>query len=172
MAGITMPKTLKGFNILVDGIGYAGRCSKLKLPELSVKGEEHRGAGMDFARKLDMGMEPMECTFTMTEFSDEIRKLVGKLNGSNTQLTFYGTLNDDESPESTPVEAKIRCAIHKEAPTEWESGNKTEDEYTCDCKFYQLLVGGEEVYYVDNDNFIRRIGGEDQLQNMRSDLKL
>lgn len=167
-----MPKTLKGFNVYIDGTGYAGRCSKIKLPEFSVKSEEHRGAGMDFPRKLDLGMEAMECSFTMTEFSDTLKKLVGKLNGANTQLTFLGTLNNDESPESTPIEAQIRGAIHKEAPTEWESGNKTEDEYTVDVKFYKLLVGGEEVYFIDNDNYIRRIGGEDQLQNMRADLKL
>jgi P2 family phage contractile tail tube protein len=169
---IQMPKVLKAFNVFVEGVGYAGRAKKFKLPELGSKLEEHRGAGMDFARQMDVGMENLEASLTMAEFSPEILKLVSIYNGSNTQVTLRGAYNDDSSPEATPMECKMRGAFHKVAIREHESGTPGEDEYTINLKFIQLTAAGEELYSIDNDNMIRRIGGVDQLESQRAAIGL
>jgi hypothetical protein len=169
---IQMPKVLKSFNVFIDGTSYAGRAKKFKLPELGVKLEEHRGAGMDFARQMDVGMENLEATLTMAEFSPDIEALVLTQNGSNTQITLRSAFNDDENTEVLPMECKIRGAFHKVTIREHESGTPGEDEYTINLKFIELTAGGEELYHIDNDNMIRRIRGVDQLEAQRAAIGL
>ncbi len=172
MSAIQMPKVFKNFNLFIAGEGFAGRVSKVKLPTISVQTEDHKGAGMEFNRKLDMGLEDLECTFTLTEYNDLVNGLVGKRNGSNTLLTFRGSLSDDESTATTPVVAQMRGALHKQETGDIEAGGKIETDYTLNCKFYELKIGGQEIYHIDNDNYIRRIQGEDQLASQRGDLGL
>lgn len=171
-SGVRMPFGLRNFSLHINNIGYAGVVTKGKLPDVSIKTEDHRASGMEGNRKLDHGLEDMEATFSLAEFNDGAMKLTGILNGSNTELKFRGALSNDESPNAIPVEATIKGAIHKSEPGDWESGAKTEANFTVNCKFYELKVDGEEVFHIDNDNLIRRIGGEDQMESIRAAIKL
>lgn len=166
-----IPNTLKAFNLYLEGNNFAGLAAKLKLPEIKTKKEEHRGAGMDMPRSLMQGIEALECEFTLTEFSADVRAKVGIQNGHNTELVFKGSIGDDSGAGATkPVLVTIRGAIMEDTPSEWESGKKTEDSYKVECKFYELKVDGKEVYYIDQDNMIRRIEGTDYLASQRSDI--
>jgi len=171
-SGVRMPYGLRNFALHINNVGYAGIVTKGKLPDLSIKTEDHRGSGMESNRKLDHGLEDTEVTFSLAEFNDAAMKLTGILNGSNTELKFYGALNNDESSVAIPVEATIKGAIHKSEPGDWESGAKTETNFTVNCKFYELKIDGEEIYYVDNDNLIRRVDGVDQMESIRNAIKL
>lgn len=172
MASIRMPKMYKNLNIFVEGTGYAGVATKVKLPAISTKTEDHRGAGMEFSRKMNMGLEDLEMSFTMMEYNETVNGLVGKLNGSNTQITFRGTLSDDESTATTAVLVNVRGSISKKETGDIEAGGKVETDYTINVKFYEEKVGGKEIFYIDNDNYIHRIEGTDILANQRSDLGL
>jgi P2 family phage contractile tail tube protein len=85
---------------------------------------------------------------------------------------FRGTLNDDASTATRPVVATLRGALQKIEHGSLEAGKVSEEKFTMDVKFYELKVNGREVYYIDNDNMIRRIGGVDQLESQRGDLGL
>ena len=85
-----IPKILKNFNLFVDGRGYAGRVEELTLPKLSIKTEEIKNGGMDIPIEVDMGMEKLECEFTLSEYDEEIIKLFGLRVGVPNPLTLRG----------------------------------------------------------------------------------
>lgn len=170
---VQMPWGVRNFTIHVDGAGFAGRVTKVKLPDISVKKEEHRASGMDSPRQLDHGLEALELTFNSAEFSRILRSKVGILNDAGTAFVIRGTLqNDDNQGESSPVVATCKGAINKVESSELEPGTKTDDTYTVDLKYYKLEIGGEKACEIDIDNYIRFIGNTDQLASMRGDLLL
>ncbi len=172
MAAIIIPRTLKNFNVFIEGISYAGRVSKGKLPSVSTKTEDHMGGGMEFNRKLDQGLEDLECSFTLTEHNEEIQGLVARRLGSNTLIMFRGALSDDESINATHVIANIRGSISKNETGDYEATAKVEIDFTVNCKFFSYFIGGKEIYYIDNDNYVRRVFGIDQLAAQRAALGL
>ena len=52
---IKTPRVLKGFNLFVDGRGYAGKVEELELPKLTIKTEEFRSGGMVAPVELGRG---------------------------------------------------------------------------------------------------------------------
>ena len=62
-----IPKTLMGYNVFVDGTGYAGRVIKGTPPKLTKALLEHR-AGIPAPIQLFRGFEAMDCEFTLREF--------------------------------------------------------------------------------------------------------
>ena len=64
---IKTPRVLRGFDVFVDGRGYAGKVEELELPKLSIKTEEFRAGGMDVPVELDMG-----CLLYTSDAADEL----------------------------------------------------------------------------------------------------
>ncbi len=67
-----LPKTLKNFNLFIEGESYAGRIEELTLPKLSRKMEKYRGGGLNGDIEIDLGMEKLEMEFTLREYSREV----------------------------------------------------------------------------------------------------
>jgi P2 family phage contractile tail tube protein len=78
---------LKNMSLFVDGRGYAGNIEELNLPKLTMKTEEFRAGGMDAPVEVDMGMEKLECDFTLTRFDKDLLKLFGLAPGNTVSLT-------------------------------------------------------------------------------------
>ena len=170
--GIRIPKTLMNFNAFSEGGSYAGLATAVQLPNVSVKAEEHRAGGMDLPRDIDMGIEKLEAMFTISQMDTTLMKQVSKHNGSNTEWKFYGALNDDESTAAVQAAVTVVGKVTKVEHSEWKSGEKTEDKFTMSCKYYELVVDGELIYKIDNDNLIRIVGGEDQLSGIRGAINM
>ena len=104
-------KVLKNFSLFVDGRGYAGKAEEVTPPKLTIKTEEFRGGGMDAPIDIDLGMEKMECQFTLVDFDAELMKLFGLVDGNAVQVTLRGALCDDNSV--TPIVISLR-GMYKE----------------------------------------------------------
>ena len=52
---------------------------------------------MDAPIDIDLGMEKMECQFTLVDFDAELMKLFGLVDGNAVQVTLRGALCDDNS---------------------------------------------------------------------------
>ena len=163
---MSLPKTLKNFNVFVDGRGLAGVASEVNLPKLSLKTEEHRAGGMDAPTQIDMGMEKMECDFTLSEYNPEVLKLFGLLVNSPTHLTLRGALVGGAG-EVTPVVVNLWGNIKEVDPGSWKAGEKTQCKFTVALTYYKLTIGDEEIHEIDTDSMIRVIGGVDQLAAVR-----
>lgn len=161
-------KILKNFSLFVDGRGYAGKAEEVTPPKLSIKTEEFRGGGMDAPVDIDLGMEKLECQFTLVEYDPEALKLFGLSDGKGVQVTLRGALCDDET--TVPMVIKLR-GMYKEVDFgKFKAGEKGTLNCTVSCRYYSLEIDGNEIIEIDIDNMIRKINGIDIMAEIRDAL--
>ncbi|WP_375672642.1 phage major tail tube protein, partial [Bartonella sp. CL45QHWL] len=69
MAIPVLPRVLKYFNIFVDGIPYQAKCESVTLPNLNLVVESYRGGGMDSSIEVDLGLETLTLSMTISDCS-------------------------------------------------------------------------------------------------------
>lgn len=159
--------TLKNFSLFTDSIGFAGYIEEFQPPKLALKTEEHRAGGMDAPVELDMGMEKLEASGTLTGFDDEVLKLIGK----NANFTARGNLFTHGGAE-TAVEIKMTALVKSLEPGAWKSGEKATLKFELALTYYKYTQGVEALHEIDVPNMIRIINGIDQLATARKNLGL
>ena len=112
---------LRNINLFVDGRGYAGRVAEVELPELSVMTEEYRAGGMDAPIEIDLGLEKLECSWSMSSIDDALLKRWGLAPGSSTPVTFRAAL-ESEDGTVTAVEVRCRGQVKTVEPGTWKPG--------------------------------------------------
>ncbi|MCK9241606.1 phage major tail tube protein [Desulfocurvus sp.] len=157
---------LRQWALFVDGRGYVGNVEQLKLPELTLKTEEFRAAGMDAPVSVDMGMEKLETTFTLTKKCADMLKLFGGREGGEVPLTARGGLESADGTV-TPVIVSMRGRIVSVKPGEWKAGERPTDEYTVTLVYYKYEQGGEVLHEIDVLGMKRIVGGVDRLEEHR-----
>lgn len=169
---IQYPRVLKNMNLFVDGRGYAGRVDDVTLPKLTLKTEEHRGGGMDLPVDLDMGMERLEATMTVPDFSADLFRSFGLLDSQGIPMTVRGAIQAQGDAQATPVVVNLRGGWKEIDPGTWKPGDKNALSLTATLSYMKLSIGGEELIEIDAVNMIRRINGADQLSGQREALGL
>jgi P2 family phage contractile tail tube protein len=166
MPDIFGPKVLRGFNLFVDGRGHAGKVEELTLPKLTVKTEEFRAGGMDAPVELDMGMEKLECSFTLADYHQDTARYWGMGHGHLVSLTFRGALDvGDGLGLGLAIPAIARCqGMMKELDNgSWKPGEKLQQKFTVSLTYYQYSQAGSVIHEIDIKNFIRIVNGKDVL---------
>lgn len=157
---------LKNMALFIDGRGYGGNVEELTLPKLTLKTEEFRGGGMDAPIEIDMGMEKLECEFTLTRFDKQVLKLFGVVPGKLIPLTVRGALVS-VSGEQVSVIVTMQGIIREMELGNWKPGEKATLKFMVGLSYYKLVQGGEIIHEIDIPNMVRTIGGVDQLAAMR-----
>jgi hypothetical protein len=165
-----IPKVLKGFNLFVDGVGYAGLVEDVTLPKLSLKRDDHYNGGMDAPVDLEMGMDKLECDFTLSEYSDAIIKQFGLRNGAQVPLTMRGGLDNESGV--IPVVVTLKGAWKDLDMGSWKAGEKSTLKAMVSLRYYKLAIGGTDLVEIDVENMVRIIDGVDQLAPMRDAIGL
>lgn len=165
-----MSKILKNFNLFVDGRGYAGRAEEVTPPKLTIKTEEIRAGGMDAPISVDLGMEKLECQFSLIEYDPEILKQFGLISGNAVQLTLRGALVDDTT--TTPMVIGVRGMFTEVDMGKFKAGDKATLQCSVACRYYSLDIGGNRIIEVDIDNMTRVIDGNDQMAEIREAIGL
>ena len=165
-----IPKVLKNFNLFVDGRGYAGRVDEVTLPKLGLKTEEHRAGGMDTPIELELGMNKLECDFTLSEYDPEILKVFGLSSGAQVGMSMRGGL-DGEAGVS-PVVVTLTGAWRDLDLGNWKAGERAPLKVSVALRYYRLTIDGEDLVEVDAENMVRKIAGVDQLESMRAAIGL
>jgi P2 family phage contractile tail tube protein len=169
---MAIPSVLKAYSLFVDGRGYAGKAD-LQLPELSVTTEEYAAGGMSGKIKLDMGLvEALDCTFTLYEYSADILRQWGLVNGSAVVLVARGAMQGDTGADPIPIKVTMRGQVQTAGFGTWEAGSKTSLECTVNCRAYKLEVGGATVIEIDAERMIRNVDGIDQMAALRGAIGL
>ncbi len=164
-----IPKVLKNFNLFVAGQGYAGLVEELTLPKLSVKMDEYRNGGMDVPIDLEMGMDKLECDFSLSHYDTDVIAMFGLRDGAQVSLDFRGGL-DNEGDTVTPVQVIVSGAWKELDLGAWKAGEKAPLKVSVSARYYQLIIDGAELVTVDVLNMVRKINGTDQLSDMRTAL--
>jgi P2 family phage contractile tail tube protein len=156
---------LRIFNLSVDGRGYAGEVENVTPPKLTIKTEDDRSGGRDAPRKLDVGMEALECSFMLKKFDTDVLSMFGLISGSDVPLTLRGGV--DQAGETVPVVINLRGKFTELDEGEWQAGKKVEMKCAVACNYYKRTVGGKVVHEIDVDNAIRVVNGVDQMKAFR-----
>lgn len=164
-----LPQVLKNFNLFVDGRGYAGRAEEVNLPKITVKTEEFRAGGMDSPVELDMGTDKLECSFSLSEYNQEVLTLWGIVVDADTPFVFRGAVQR-QGEDAEPVIAKVRGRIKEFDPGAWKAGDKAVAKLTVAVTYYQLTVNGAVAVEIDVENMIRITDGSDQMASLRTAL--
>ena len=163
-----MLKILKNFSLFVDGRGYAGRAEEVSPPKLSIKTEEFRAGGMDAPAMIDMGMEKLECGFTLVEYDPDIIKQFGLVSGNAVAITLRGALVDDTTTTAMVIAA--RGMFSELDFGKFKAGDKGTLQCNIACRYYSLAIGDTTLVEIDIDNMTRMIDGNDQLAAVRGAL--
>ena len=160
---------LRNMSLFVDGTGYAGNVEELTLPKLTMKTEEFRAGGMDAPVEQSLGMEKLECDFTLNSFDKKILTLFGLSPGNNTKLTARGAIESDNGTQ-TAVVVNLEGMVKELDYGTWKPGEKATQKAMVALRYYKLTHGDTLVHEIDIPNFKRIINGVDQLEATRKAL--
>ncbi|MDR2008097.1 MAG: phage major tail tube protein [Alphaproteobacteria bacterium] len=166
----TIPKILKDFAVYIDGTRYAGQVSEIELPKITIKKEDYRVGYMNVP--ITMGLEPMECTITMTEQVKGIFLLMGMLNNNSGSLVSFRGYQEGEGglDASNSIEIQMRGVF-----TEYDMGTAKKG----DVPSYKLKIALQQyIYKQDNVELISidpytntfKVGETDQLVSSKKAL--
>ncbi|WP_441228021.1 phage major tail tube protein [Tardiphaga sp. 20_F10_N6_6] len=159
----------KNFNLFVDGKGYAGQVEEFNTPKLTLQTEDFRAGGMDAPVKVTMGMEALDCDFSLKAYDRDVLSLFGVIEGATVPITVREAL---ESFDGTVTQV-IRTARGK--ITEIDEGTSKPGEIpllkiTMNLVYYKMQHGSTVVHEIDVENMVRIISGNDALAAIRSAL--
>jgi P2 family phage contractile tail tube protein len=163
-------KILKNFTLNVDGRGFAGKAEEVSPPKLTIKTEEIRAGGMDAPASVDLGMEKLECSFTLVEYDPDVLKLWGLVSGNAVAITLRGALVDDTT--TTPMVITLRGMFTEIDMGKFKAGDKSTMQCNIAARYYKLEIAGAPVIEIDVDNMTRIIDGKDQLAEIRNAIGL
>lgn len=164
------PKSLKNFNVFIDGIGYAGRVTEGAPPKITVKTEEHIAGGMAAPVDVDAGtVEKLTFEVTLAEYNPAVHKLLGK---DDVAVVFRAAQGVNDV-EAEAVIVSVRALMRELDPGSLKAAaGKTELKLAFTASYYKLDIADETVVEIDAVNMKRVIGGVDQLASQRRALGL
>ena len=160
---------LRDINLFVDGRGYAGKVMEFTLPKLTLKMEEYRSGGMDAPVELDMGMEKLECDFSLDGVDRDALRLWGLEEGNKPPLTFRGAVQDKAGTVKAVV-VRTRGQIKEVDYGAWKPGEKATLKFMAAVDYYKYEQDGETIHEIDIENYIRIVNGVDQVAARRAAL--
>jgi P2 family phage contractile tail tube protein len=161
----------KNITLNVDGRGYAGKLSEFNAPKLAQITEEFRGGGMNAAIDLNMGMEKLECDFSLISYDRHVLALFGLVDGALVQLTAREALESADGTV-TPVVHSMRGKVKEMDPGTSKPGEMAPLKFVAGLSYYRLQHGDTVVQEIDVENMIHRVNGVDVLAAQRAALGL
>lgn len=159
----------KAISLFVNGKGYAGQIEDFNAPKLAQKVEAFRAGGMNAEIDLRMGMEKMECDFSLVQYSADVLALFGVAAGSTVPLVAREALESYDGTV-TPVIHTMFGTILSLDPGTSQSGNKTTLKAMVSLTYYKLQHGSRVVQEIDVPNMVHVVDGVDVLAAQRAAL--
>jgi P2 family phage contractile tail tube protein len=163
-----LPRILRNFNLFIDGRGYVGRCEEITLPKLTRATEDYRGAGMHAPVEMDLGMEKLECEFTLREFSPEVLHGWGLQDVAGLGIRFQGeVVSSDSTQASDSVEVSMRGRWRELDFDNVKSGEMASLKVVFAASYYKYATNGNVDIEIDPINYIEVVNGVDRLEQQR-----
>lgn len=162
-----LPRVLQGFNLFVDGKGFAAKVGECELPKLGIKTEDYQPGGYDAPIEIDCGMEKLEATFVIMDFDAYTLKYFGIGHNNQIPVTLRGALSNGDG-SVIPVVIQYNGMWREIEPPKHSKPGKLEQKITMALQYYKLEMGGEIIHEIDIPNMVRIIGGKDYLAEARA----
>lgn len=160
---------LKNFAAFVDGRGYAGEVTEYNPPDLALLTEDFRGGGMDGPLAIEMGMEALETSFSMSKYDDDVLRLWGVTQGGNVPFIVRGAIESFDGTVAA-IAHTMRGRIIRLARGSWTPGQLAPLQVTMRLHYYKEERGEVAINEIDIINMVRIVGGVDQLKAQRNAL--
>lgn len=164
----SLPRQLKDMMTFNNGGAWVGEATSVTLPVLGRIFEEHRGAGMGRAVKLDMGGTPLEAEFTCAGPMRDVLRAYGAAGVNAEQLRFVGVYENDDTGELTQVEVVMRGRHEEIDFGEQKPGEATEFKTKVALAYYKLTWNGLTEIEIDVLGMVENVGGVDRLAERRA----
>ncbi|RUM42594.1 MAG: hypothetical protein DSY80_06910 [Desulfocapsa sp.] len=161
-----LSNVMMAFALYIDGLGYYGDGTELKLPAVKFKTEDFQGGGMFSPEPVVLGIEKLEASFKMSSFDPNI---ISKLKiGAEGLLpfTFRGAVSGANGAFFS-LRARMLARLGSWEPDAWKASEKVESEYSLLVSSYTLTHGQREIIHINNKDMEYRVDGQDQLAGMR-----
>ncbi|WP_273760712.1 phage major tail tube protein [Bartonella sp. ML70XJBT.G] len=163
-----LPRVLKYFNIYVDGIPYQAKCESVTLPNLNLIVESYRGGGMGTPIEVDLGLETLTLTMTISDCSPELMALLGR---TDVDISLRSSMQAQGTPaEGVIITMRGLCKGFEMA--EWQPGSKATSTATFTLQYFKYVQKDIEIVEIDAINMVRKFNGIDQLADHREILGL
>lgn len=161
---------LRDFILFNNADKMVGRVDEFMPPALKIITEQNRAAGMDVAMPVDMGMEPLECSWTTTGIDRGTYTGFGLMNGLRTIVTLRGAVVDPVTGIPKPVTHVCGGSITSIEPGAYKPGEKATLKATMSLIYYRFThsIPAVPVTEIDVVNGIRVINGVDQMIALRA----
>lgn len=172
---MALPRKLKKFNLFGNGENWIGIAEEFTPPKLSRKFEAYRGGGMPGAANIDMGLDDgaLDVEFTMGGYGEEVIGLLGEPKADGTLLRFSGSIQRDDTGETTAVEIVCRGRAKEIDRGTYKAGDNTQTKVSMTCTYYKETINGQVIHEIDTVNLIE-IGpdGVDRMAEHRKNIGL
>lgn len=169
---MAMPRTLKNFNVFLDGVSFAGVAQEVALPKLAAKMEDYRGGGMPGDVAIDLGIEKLEIETTYGGLVREAFQSFGITKIDGVLLRFAGAYQRDDTGEVDAVEIVVRGRHTEIDPGNAKAGTKNDFKVKSSLSYYKLMVNGAVDVEIDMVNMVYVTGGVDRLADQRKAIGL
>jgi uncharacterized protein len=141
-----MPRyIMRNCMLWVDKTSRIGQCHEVQLPELKMKTEEMRNAGMIRAKEINLGRDKMDCKFKEASLDPALLKLFGLAIGKHTPLMVTGALVDEDGTVHSAV-AHLEGFLKSMKIDSWKPGDKKNDnDYDMAVHYFKLEIDGELI---------------------------
>lgn len=159
----------KNFNLFIDGRGYAGQVEEFNAPKLALKTEEFRGGGMDAPIELTMGLEKLECDFSLVSYDRSVLAAFGVKEGQWVPFVMREALESLDGTVTAVVHT-MRGKVREIDPGTSKAGDKPSLKLSVALSYYKLQHGSTVVHEIDVENMVRVVNGTDALKETRAAL--
>lgn len=156
------PSTIRNFNAFIDGRSYLGLVKTAKIPEIKIKTEDYRGGGMDGSVAMDMGLDAMTAELTFAEFVPNLITLLG----TRKPVVLRPAARTEEGGVDAII-VTLRGRFTGLDGGSLEAGKAAELKLSCAVDYFRYQHNFKELVEIDVQTGIRRIGGSDQMAQMR-----
>ncbi|OKH88094.1 phage major tail tube protein [Thalassospira sp. TSL5-1] len=168
-----LPKSIKNFNVFIDGVGYAGKAEEVVTPALERVTESYRGGAMLGEVELDLGIEAMKIEFTLAEFSTDVIKQFGIADASGIGVRLLAAAKADDADSTVDaIEISVRGRFKKSDMGSLKAGEMAKMKVEMPITYLTYSVNGDVIVEIDMINGIEKINGEDRQAKLRQALGL
>ncbi|MFZ4546724.1 MAG: phage major tail tube protein [Bacteroidales bacterium] len=165
---------IRDANVYVGAESTHGFASEITLPDIEASMSEYKALGMVGTKELFQGFGKMESAIKWNAPSEAIlkacsdpRKSVDLMVRTSREVYENGSVAREE-----PVIYYLKGVSKNFNAGSFKPKDDTETETKFAVSYFKMIQNGNEIYELDVDNNIFKIGGSDQLANYRANLGL